>query len=267
MKSEGGPRGEVVEGSDAPWCWALKMGYARDRVIACARVKAAELAKGNLGACAETRDELSDVARRARSERERAEAELARPRAADNPRTAPAVELNAKRLQWERASADVADAHRQQPTYLCTPVVLGSSAREIEAWADDPALEKDETHEVAAQETARAAALARDAKMGTEMFVSIVFPDADHRRMRAGAAAGAALQTGEHAYQFPAVVSVHNATGALRAFPWPLRMEVSDAPPSAFVTDDAAELLASLHALIVAKEGGGDYLLLEHPAL
>ena len=258
--------GQVVEDSDAPWCWALKMGYARDRVIACARVKAAELARGNLGACDEERAELADVARRERDVLRRAETDLARPRVGQPPRTPPSLEINTKRIKWARASADLSDAHRQQPTYLGSPVVLGWTAREIDAWAADPELTNPATLELAAKETAREEALKRDAKMGTETFVSLVFPDADHRWLRAAGATGAAIQTDERALQFPAVVTFHNATGALHAFPWPVDKGPEDAR-NAYVTADAAGLLAEVHTLIAREGGGSNYLLLEHSAL
>ena len=59
------------------------------------------------------------------------------------PRTEPADEIRAQRAQWTAASRSAGSAHRQQPTMLRSPLVIGFTSREIEALARDTKLVRD----------------------------------------------------------------------------------------------------------------------------
>ena len=66
----------------------------------------------------------------------------------------------------------------------------------------------------------------------------------------------------------PALVTLHNATGALA----PIASSLGEARPfNTFVTHDAAALLCKLHSLIVTARNNGEpqrnYLLLDHATL
>ena len=262
--------GEIVPDKKEVWCWALRMGYARDRVIAYARVKAAMLDVGNLSCAPELQKELFGVWGRVNAGLR--EAELTYEARDPNGLASPAVELEAMRAQWLRAGADVIDAEQQQPTLLRTPLVLGLTAREVVARAADPFLEDEATFRVGAE--VRGTMPARDALMGTETFVSFVFPATDHQEMFAVGASSAGVRATD-AHKMPAIVTLHNATGAVQQV---ASCMSAPKPYNVFVTDDAATLLANLHSLILAARRTSDgrprpleeqrnYLLLQHGVL
>lgn len=269
--------GEVGKGEEAcqePWCWALRMGYARDRVIAYSRVKQAILDTRNLSTSPELGKALRKVWGRANAELRRAELALKHPNR-DRPSN-PAMEIMAQRQVWERAGQDLQGAHRQQPTLLRKSLVEGLTARELGAMAIDPLLKEDATHAVAA--ATRDLMPERDALIGTETFVSFTFPAVDHEELYAVGATEVGVRTTEkNEGKMPALVTMHNPTGALTSWKTP-----SGLMQNTFFTTDAAELLAKLHTLIVSArtnvsgdgtwtplplEGQRNYLLLEHPTL
>ena len=128
-----GEVGRSEEDCKQAWCWALRMGYARDRVIAYARVKQAMLDVHNLSAGPELHTALFRVWDRANAGLREVELALKASRTA--PRADPAAELNAMRTQWARTGEDVQNAQRQQPTLRCAPLVTGLTAREVGARA------------------------------------------------------------------------------------------------------------------------------------
>lgn len=254
------------------WVWAISMGFARDRVIAYARVKAAMLNMSNISSSPELQEELLRVWGRANADLRATEVGLK-----GRTLTAPLMELRALRTQWLRTGEDVQNATRQQPTLHRMPVVTGMTAEEITARAADPLLEDKATFEQG--ETTLGSVEARDSLMGTETFVSFVFPASDHEEMYAAASGPAGLQTGERAYKMPALVTLHNTMGAVA----PVASCLTEPKPyNVYFTADAATLLAELHSLIVTARKGPltedpppalaphlqrQYLLLEHGLL
>lgn len=270
-----GEVGRSEEDCKQAWCWALRMGYARDRVIAYARVKQAMLDVHNLSAGPELHTALFRVWDRANAGLREVELALKASRTA--PRADPAAELNAMRTQWARTGEDVQNAQRQQPTLRCAPLVTGLTAREVGARAADPFLEKEETFAVGAETLALMPE--RDALMGTEIFVSFTFPATDHEELHAVGADVGGVRTDENERRMPALVTLHNATGALESLAICLG---ATKPFNVFMTHDAAALLAKLHSLIVEARRGAltmepvpalplaeqrNYLLLEHGTL
>jgi hypothetical protein len=263
-----------------PWCWALKMGYARDRVIGYARIKQAMLDASNLSASPEVQTAMFRVWGRVNSELrahehslEKYERDLYEERVA--PRAEPADEIQAQRAQWTAASRSAGSAHRQQPTMLRSPLVIGFTSREIDALARDTKLEREDAFSAAASSADEMGA--RDALLGTETFVSVVFPARDHREMHAVGAATEGVRVGDDDYRMPAMVTLHNATGAIEPICRRMGERCAD---NVYVTNDAAALLADLHSLIVTArltlpKGGvplprdqqRNYLLLEHALL
>ena len=57
----------------------------------------------------------------------------------------------------------------------------------------------------------------RDALMGTEIFVSFTFPATDHEELHAVGADVGGVRTDENERRMPALVTLHNATGALES--------------------------------------------------
>lgn len=261
--------GEKME----PWCWALRVGYARDRVIGYARVKQAMFDVLNLTSSPETQTAMFDIWARVNATLRTHERGLSQVRSAE--RTAPEVDLRSQRAVWTKASKEIANAQRQQPTMLHTPLVTGLTAREIGAMAADPGLLQAETHAVG--RATPALMEARDALMGTETFVSFVFPAAAHVEMHAVGATDQGVHIGNETFKCPAMVTLHNATGAIE----PL-CKVVGAPcaSNVYVTNDAAALLVELHSLIMTArkspwmasdtrsplpvEQQRNYLLLQH---
>ena len=81
----------------------------------------------------------------------------------------------------------------------------------------------------------------RDALMGTETFVSLTFPATDHGELYAVGAGAAGVRVGEREHKMPALVTLHNPTGALAPLATCLGAE---RPFNVFMTNDAATLLA-----------------------
>jgi len=241
------------EGDGSVGTWALKMGYARDRVVGYNRIKAAMLDVHNLSAGPEMQVELFRVWGRVNGLLRTTEAGLVK--RTDTVVDSVPLALHAKRKHWERAALNVPDAQRQQPKLLEAPAMLGYTAEELQALAADPELANEAT--AAAGRLDEAATAARDAKMGTELFVSVVFPAVDSRQLAAAGAVDGLLETGgATGVATPGMVTMHNATGAVVM----LLPAVTDRGANAFVTDDAALLLARVHALARC-------MLLEHGAL
>ncbi|MGZ0213741.1 MAG: hypothetical protein ACKVI4_14815 [Actinomycetales bacterium] len=256
------------------WCLALQEGYARDRVIAYARVKQAMLDVANFTSSPEVQERLFAQFKKNKGELRAVELAL---RGTTRSRNDSAAATNAnKRAVWSAQADTVPDAHRQQPTFIGRAQVNGKTSREIDAEADDPAFKKEATHVIGSMTGKRQAA--RDALIGTELMVSLVFPDGMHAEMHAVGAGSAGVPIDDAddpaGFRMPAMVTLHNATGAIESICREVGMECQR---NVFVTSDAAELLAKLHALIVTArktEGKGgatlpraeqrDYLLLEH---
>lgn len=239
--------------STSPDMWALRMGYARDRVIAYAQIKAALMARKNLTTSPELEGELARLWSKVQAQLRETEIGIAS--MPTKSREKPADIHSAWRSEWVRASAELEGAHKQQPTLRRTPLVTGLTATELTAMIADPLLKRDETLEASAGTLERMAE--RDAAIGTETFVSFVFPDASHEWLQAAAATGSGLAT-ERGVAFPAYVTMHNPTGVINSYAQP---PCGGKCPNSFIAPDAAALLSKIHSLC---EGKREFLLLEH---
>lgn len=255
--AEGAPlttEGEV--GADATDCdsWAFRCGYARDRVIGAARLKASTLSAHALGATPAARQRLETLPARVLTEMRQCEREVAESDAAE--RQDPLAVHAAKRAHWQSAARTAPVFLRQQPT-LCQPcLVTGYTRAEIDAIAADPKMETDAPFD--AGKAALASAAARDAKIGTEWFVSLVFAPDDHAELHAANATGGGVRTSSTYRAFPAYVTVHNCKGAVKDLP----EKEGETKPNSFIVSDAASLLYDLHSLASAADR--NYLLLQH---
>ena len=129
VKSEG-----VVE---PPWCWALRMGIARDRVLAYARVKQALLNHNNISASPELQQAHENVFTCAQRDLRVMELQLMKPHAQE--RVDPALEIESQRASWKCASQEFPGAHRQQPTFGRGTSVMGYTAMQVAARASKQA--------------------------------------------------------------------------------------------------------------------------------
>lgn len=237
------------------WIWALKMGYARDRVFAYAECKAALMNANNLDAPPEKTERDAGTCKRVRARLETFESRLAS--ASPGRRTDPLEVNRAKRELWERAQQSMGGARRQQVSCLQDRLTHGLTGEEIEAVALDPLLAGDGAMEVG-KEAARQAA-DRDARLGQETFVSFVFAEESHETLVAAGATGSGIAIGNRKLAFPAYVTMHTPTGVLINYPPGLS---GGTPPNSLMVDDAAALLCDIHTL--AKEAGRGHVMLEH---
>ena len=99
---------------------------------------------------------------------------------------------------------------------------------------------------------------ARQAKVGTERFVSFVFPPPDHSVLMAAGAVHSGLRTAKTQTVYPAYVTVHNAKGCIEALP----ATHVERRPNSFMVADAASMLYDLHALSCGA--GRDHVLITH---
>jgi len=99
---------------------------------------------------------------------------------------------------------------------------------------------------------------ARQAKVGTERFVSFVFPPPDHSVLMAAGAVHSGLRTAKTQTVYPAYVTVHNAKGCIEALP----ATHVERRPNSFIVADAASMLYDLHALSCGA--GREHLLITH---
>ena len=216
------------------WCWALKMGYARDRVIAYARVKQAMLDVHNLSAGPEVHTALFRVWVRANAGLREAGARAARRRARRRARTRRRSIRDAP--QWARTGEDVPNAQRQQPTLAASPLVTGLTAREVGARARRPVARAGRNVR-RRREHARADAGARRAAWARRRSCRSPSRRPTTRSCTRWARDARACATDEHDCEMPALVTLHNATGAVEPIcgGWASRCAFN-----VFMTDDAA---------------------------
>lgn len=251
-----------------PWVWALRTGYARERVLSYAMCKAAMLNTHDVGCSPEQREELFNVYPRQVAHLYQLEHEVIN-KSTTEMREPPSKLMRARRSLWKNSANKHADVLRYQPAFSDRGVMLGYTGRVVEAFASDPLLEREDT----AAELAYMYSCTdeRDSMLGTETFVSFVFPTAEHEWMQAVGVNGpemSGVRVGERRHTFPAMVTMHNPKGALRAFMEP--PEGAEHPPNVFFASDAVPLMCAIHSLCMNKDGDKarpDYLFMEHELL
>lgn len=266
-----------IDGSNAnePWVWGLRMGFARDRVMAYSRVKAALLDRDNVTIAAEVDDVLKSVYSRAQSRLRETEKNLKK--CTGKNLEDPFVSTHVKRTKWARVAQHIPGAMRQHPSLLQLPVLQGLSSNETTALALDPRLALKDTIKAAAEANHTSHIGRRDLKIGTEFYISLTFPSMEHAELVAAGAQGASMGVGpRNAVHTPALVTMHLPTGCICDF---LPGADGERAPNAFFTSNAAEVLSEVHTLchianqaLYAKEAASgfqefhqrDWLYLEH---
>jgi hypothetical protein len=103
--------------------------------------------------------------------------------------------------------------------------------------------------------------LERQSKMGTEKFISFVFPPHDHSELAAADAVKGGLRITDTDHAYPAYVTVHNAKGCIEALP----ATSTEQRPNSFIVGDAAAMLQELHAL--SRSANREHVLITHSLL
>lgn len=233
----------------------MRNGYARDRVIACNKVKQALLNQGKVGATEEFLNKQQLEIDYIKKWFAQAEENLAEIKEVSKPSAA----ILTKRTAWTRALEIDPDALHNQVTFLQATAVQGYTSAEIEALALDPKFTDDATLRVAFEELTQANVQLRDRHLGTETFVSFTFPPGAHELLVAAAAHEGAMARDDGSVSHTALVTFHSPTGEVMD----LTMAANDAPaPNSLITGDAAQLLAQLHTL--ARGAQRKCILLEH---
>lgn len=98
----------------------------------------------------------------------------------------------------------------------------------------------------------------RMTKLGTERFISVVFPPHDHAELSAAGAVDGGVRVTATRCVHPAYVTVHNAKGCIESLP---ATDV-ERRPNSFMVSDAASMLHDLHALSAAS--GREHTLITH---
>ena len=231
--------GLLSASADDAESYALRTGYARDRVMAYQRCKSAALA-----ACTKSASE-SDVARlralpvSVREDLVSCEQHVMKrtgeaAEAAQHYNAAKRSAWNAS-MQFDRAlsmmdNADATGISRQQ--------IVGLATGE---WNDNHA-------DVAES----------DDNMGTERFVSFVFAPPDHKALAAANATGGGVRCSESRIVYPAYVTVHNSKGAIDHLP----ATATEQRPNSVIVPCAASLLCELHAL--STKAGRNHVMIAH---
>lgn len=212
------------EGADTVESWAMRQGYARDRVIAYAECKRHALLDTKAGIAEAVSKPLRQV-----------EEDVLSMDVDEMPRVDD--RLRDARRAWSASSASKDGALCRQATFRNTHLVTGRTLACVQALLGDP----EPRHEVLEAE-------AHDKRMGRERFVSFVFPAADHPILTATGSSNGGVPTSDATCAYPAYVTVHNSKGAIENFP----ATETEARPNSFVVPDAVALLSRLHTLALA---------------
>lgn len=219
--------------------WALQTGYARDRVIAYQRCKAAAFAQSVEGVTREEQCSLHMMAASVRSDLMSCEHNVMNQTGTDT--GAPQEYNAAKRSAWNELN-EFDHALSMMDNANATSV----SRQQIEGLATG---EWDEHS---------ACAAASDGKLGTERFVSFTFAPANHTALSDANATGGGVRCTESRLVYPAYVTVHNSKGAIEHLP----ATASEARPNSVIVPCSASLLCQLHAL--SAKAGRNHMLIAH---
>jgi hypothetical protein len=236
----------------------MRHGYARDRVMACNRVKQALLNQGKVGATEEYINKQKVYLQYIKLWFNQAETTLA----GQEDIAKPSDVLMTKHSQWAKLLDTDSDALHNQVSLLQATAIHGTTKAEIDALAIDPTMQNGQTFQVSLEELSGVNTQRRERLIGTETFVAFTFPPTQHSLLVAAAATEGGLPKTAQTHCFPAHVTFHSPTGEVNSLA-ALCPGQQDASNSLFV-GDAAELLAKLHSL--SREADRACVLLEHGA-
>ncbi len=230
--------------------WAFECGYARDRVVAYSRCKAALLFSDSSFLSANRKFALLTVPQMARNELLMLEDCILNIPEFD--RIEASEFLGSKRSRHvNRICNDTLPALYQPSIVGCG--LTGRSRDEIDAFSADSACQTAMPRN--AYIASQAAAATRDSKLGNERFVSLVFAPMDHAILAAAENATQDIAT----KKFPAYVTIHNKKGLIEHLP---TLDETLQSCNSFIVHDAASFMTELHAL--SSKSGRNHMLLHH---
>jgi hypothetical protein len=220
--------GVLKDGADDGEAWALKVGYARDRVVSYQKIKACAM-------------KFETPPASLRADLMSCEEHVMK---GPQPSFAVAADYNSmKRTAW--------DAHLQfdrAPSLMDNTLASGISRAQIDALTGDK------------WDGADLDNAARDVKMGTERFIAFAFAPSDHEAMVAANATGSGVRGEDCSVVYPAYVTVHNSKGAIEHLP----ATANESQPNSVIVPCAASLICELHAL--SAKAGRNHVLIAHQA-
>jgi autonomous glycyl radical cofactor GrcA len=233
--------GVLNASADDAESFALRVGYARDRVYAYQKIKDAALQAKSVEATAEVRLECT---RRAEAVRKDLMATENKVMSGNSVRAnmLEAKDYNmAKRVAW-----DARHQPDRTPSLMDNVLATGLTRSQIvglstDKWEDDAP--------VAAE---------CDAKLGTERFVALAFAPRDHEVLIAANATGGGVRIDDQRLSYPAYVTVHNSKGAIEHLP----ATEAEAHPNSVIVPCAASLICELHAL--SSKAQRNHVLIAH---
>lgn len=231
-----------------------RLGYARDRVLACNAVKKAMLSVGKVGANQQFVSKQNEKPRFFQEWFKKFELGLFLTQTVARP----SKTNENKREQWRRLVDVDPDSMQNQPTFLQATALTGTTRRQMEALAQDPALEKEETFAVSHVEIENQSEY--DYMIGTETFVSFSFPPAEHDLLVAAAAVDGGISREDGSISYPALVTMHGQDGQASCLA--VSASMCGVSPNTLFVGDAAALLVKLHSL--SANAPREFLLLEH---
>ena len=218
--------------------WALKAGYARDRVMAYQRCKAAALYARSTSVSAEAQARFSRL-----SDDVRADIRSCEEHAMDDTTTRPDVDqFNIAK----RTARNLRHEFDNAPSLLDNAKATGISRHQIVGLSTGN------------WECGEGSAFDRDAKLGTERFIAFAFAPPDHEALMAANARGGGVRVDDAIVSYPAYVTVHNSKGAIEHLP---AME-TESHPNSVIVPCAASLLCELHSL--SAKAGRNHVLIAH---
>ena len=216
--------------------WALKTGYARDRVVGYQKVKAATLGARSVGADEAARNECEATAAAVRKDLYDCEENVMH------------------RVGWQPSATGYTEAKRQAWNARGVPDRAPSLMDNVQATGITRA-------QIVGMYTGKwedEGNAARDQKLGTERFIAFAFAPDDHEALVAANATGGGVHGPNGLMAYPAYVTVHNSKGAIDTLP----ATATESRPNSVIVPCAASLICELHAL--SAKAGRNHVLIAH---
>lgn len=213
--------------------WALKVGYARDRVFAYQKIKSVAMQPGVREYDAECADVRKDLVS--------CEDHVMKKNSVLADMLDTETYNKCKRTAW-----DARDQQDRAPSLMDNLMATGITREQIDGMATGDWGECGEH------------AASRDGKLGTERFIAFTFAPPTNEVLVAANATGSGVRIDENLISYPAYVTVHNSKGAIEHLP----ATASESQPNSVIVPCAASLLCELHAL--SAKAGRNHVLIAH---
>jgi len=208
--------GTIDVNEPTPEAYALKCGYARDRAIAYNKLKWATFGMKKVEGDDQEGEAMEDVYKQQEALKEQLAEIEQMIFANENPKEDTAEYNAAKRREFAQCGV-----HDRTLTLADNGAAVEVTFNQMHALVDDKAnrTEGGITEEIGDNAFGRKAVSERDAKLGTEKFVSIVFPPHSHEVLVAAGVSQGGVRVSETQRCFPAWICIHGQTGAIEKLP------------------------------------------------